>query len=383
MSPHAGWSGDDDDLTLTVPLPVAVSALRARREEGTDIVVNPAFAVDPITEELPLPALLEHCPPAAPVAEYREAFPRVDQVPFSPTPVQPRSHSALPPPRAAFDSDTSIRTWKKTQPALRRMMVGVPVVPGWAPEHDAGPATPRANTASTTRAGWSPLVMVSLAVCLVAMVVMTIVGFGSRAAEATRLAHTRIVSATGPDGAAVLTGRVFVDGSAECESTPCELELTTGTHWITVRAPGYETPPSRSIQAGVEEPTDVAFQLVPTSDAPAAAPPPLAAAAAQAPAALAAALPPVAEPPAAEPSLPAPAPGRGIGSFAAPARLNINSVPAANVVLDGRPIGRTPLMGVKVKPGSHSVVFIGPGGKRASRSTLVGAGRTATVAARL
>ena len=65
------------------------------------------------------------------------------------------------------------------------------------------------------------------------------------------------------------------------------------------------------------------------------------------------------------------------------ARLNVNSIPVSNVLVDGRPVGQTPVLGLKVKPGAHSVVFISPDGKRVVRSTVVGAGRTATVAARL
>src|SRR6185295_2736946 len=32
-------------------------------------------------------------------------------------------------------------------------------------------------------------------------------------------------------------------------------------------------------------------------------------------------------------------------------KLNINSIPTANVVLDGRPVGRTPVVGLSVTPG--------------------------------
>ena len=38
--------------------------------------------------------------------------------------------------------------------------------------------------------------------------------------------------------------------------------------------------------------------------------------------------------------------------------LNINSVPASSVVLDGKPIGQTPQLHVSVTPGTHQVVFI-------------------------
>ncbi|MBK9000223.1 MAG: PEGA domain-containing protein [Myxococcales bacterium] len=391
MSHHAGWIADEDDMTLTVPL-VSVPQARSRREEeATDIVVHPDFAADVVTEELPMTRVVEYWSAAAPapaaVLAPVESFPKIDPVPFSPAPILPRSHSeiSLPAPRARLDSDTAVSTWRKTIPALRRM-VGLPVVPGWAPPRaPIAPALPRPNQASTPKSSWSPVVLGAMAVCLVAMVVMTIVGFGSRAAEASRLAHIRVVSAFGTGGTVVTDGTVFVDGSAECESTPCELELTTGVHWITVRAPGYETPPSRSINAGTDEPTEVVFQLVPASQpapvtvapAPAAELAPsvvLGAAMPSPPRALA----PVPAP--AQPAHPAPAVVR---SAAAPARLNLNAVPAANVVLDGRPVGRTPLMGLKVSPGGHTIVFIGPEGARAVRSTVVGAGRTVTVGVRL
>jgi serine/threonine-protein kinase len=75
---------------------------------------------------------------------------------------------------------------------------------------------------------------------------------------------------------------------------------------------------------------------------------------------------------------PAPAPSRPL-SFAA--RLNVNSIPAANVVLDGRPVGATPLMGLKVSPGAHTVVLIGKGG-RAVRSITAAPGKTAVVGVR-
>lgn len=391
MSHHPGWSADEDDMTLTVPL-VGPPRAVLRREEATDIVVHPDFAADVVTEELPMTRVVEYWAaapaPAPAVFAPVESFPKIDPVPFSPAPILPRSHSeiSLPAPRARLDSDTAVSTWRKTIPALRRM-VGLPVVPGWAPPRaPMAPALPHPNQASTPKSSWSPVVLGALAVCLVAMVVMTIVGFGSRAAEASRLAHIRVVSAFGSGGAVVTDGTVFVDGSAECESTPCELELTTGVHWITVRAPGYETPPSRSINAGADEPTEVVFQLVQASQ-------PAHVAAAPAPAepapslVVGAAL--VSPPPAlaplparAEPARPAPAVVRSAAA-PAPARLNLNAVPAANVVLDGRPVGRTPLMGLEVTPGSHTIVFIGPEGARAVRSTVVGAGRTVTVGVRL
>lgn len=59
--------------------------------------------------------------------------------------------------------------------------------------------------------------------------------------------------------------------------------------------------------------------------------------------------------------------------------LNINSIPVSTVVLDGRPLGPTPKIGVKVPAGSHTVVFIN-GSERKISSVTVGAGEAKTVA---
>jgi serine/threonine-protein kinase len=75
-------------------------------------------------------------------------------------------------------------------------------------------------------------------------------------------------------------------------------------------------------------------------------------------------------PPPAEPSG-----GGGSGT------LNINSIPVSTVVLDGRPVGATPKVGLKVSAGSHTVVFVN-GTDRKSASVQVGAGQTKTVAVR-
>ncbi len=60
------------------------------------------------------------------------------------------------------------------------------------------------------------------------------------------------------------------------------------------------------------------------------------------------------------------------------ATLNLNSIPASNVLLDGRPVGRTPKLGVKVSPGPHRVVFVHEG-ERANKSVNAKAGQTSTV----
>lgn len=64
------------------------------------------------------------------------------------------------------------------------------------------------------------------------------------------------------------------------------------------------------------------------------------------------------------------------------ATLNINSIPVSNVILNGRPLGPTPKVGVSVSPGSHTVVFVHPEHGRKVRAVTVQAGQTATAAVR-
>lgn len=68
---------------------------------------------------------------------------------------------------------------------------------------------------------------------------------------------------------------------------------------------------------------------------------------------------PAAEEPSPKPSAPA---GKGT--------LNINSIPRSNVLLDGRPIGQTPKIGVSVSAGTHTVVFVKDGERKTSTVTV-------------
>jgi hypothetical protein len=72
---------------------------------------------------------------------------------------------------------------------------------------------------------------------------------------------------------------------------------------------------------------------------------------------------------------PAPAQATGVST------LDINSVPRSNVVLNGRPLGSTPLSGIKVTPGPQTIVFIHPklGRKVASANVAPGHHAAASV----
>jgi len=82
-------------------------------------------------------------------------------------------------------------------------------------------------------------------------------------------------------------------------------------------------------------------------------------------------------------SAPAPAPGPAPAPAARAATgngtVNLNAVPPSNVLLDGRPMGQTPRMGVSVPPGSHTVVFVNSDYGRKAKTINVEAGKTATV----
>jgi serine/threonine-protein kinase len=71
---------------------------------------------------------------------------------------------------------------------------------------------------------------------------------------------------------------------------------------------------------------------------------------------------------------PAPASGKGT--------LNINSIPASNVILDGKPLGQTPKVGVSVTPGPHTVIFVHSEHGRKAKSVNIEAGKTAAAIVR-
>jgi len=83
---------------------------------------------------------------------------------------------------------------------------------------------------------------------------------------------------------------------------------------------------------------------------------------------------------------PAPGPAPGPAPAARPATgngtVNLNAIPASNVVLDGRPMGQTPRMNVSVAPGQHTVVFVNSEHGRKTKTINVEAGKSATVVVR-
>lgn len=67
---------------------------------------------------------------------------------------------------------------------------------------------------------------------------------------------------------------------------------------------------------------------------------------------------------------------------AAVATLNMNSIPVSTVLLDGKRLGQTPLVGVSTKPGVHSVTFVHPQHGRKSVQVKLVPGQNRTVSVR-
>jgi serine/threonine-protein kinase len=211
---------------------------------------------------------------------------------------------------------------------------------------------------------------------------------------------TMSVTVAGPGGAKVDGLRVLVDGAVKCESAPCRLsDLSTGTHFVSAEASGFAATAARAVSVERGGDATIHFDLVANGPAKVAAEPQ---AKPEAKAAALNDLEPEARPTRATETRPLERTA-GAAAKAEPKKadakkdeaqktiagnagemgtLNINSIPMANVVLDGRPMGSTPLVGLKVSPGPHSVMFIHPEHGRKSSGTTVKAGGTATVAVR-
>jgi hypothetical protein len=217
---------------------------------------------------------------------------------------------------------------------------------------------------------------------------------------------TLVVTAAGPGGKAVDGVRILADGTVVCESSPCRMDsLKAGTHFITAEADGYQSTAARAISVAAGEESALHIDLSPkagaepeakaepkSADEPAEAekvdlsadePQEEAKATAQAPAAKPATGAKPGAKVAAKPAAPADKKAdEDKGAPAAMGTLNINSIPRSTVVLDGRPLGMTPQMGISVPAGPHSVVFVHPELGRKVGGATVKAGGTATVAVR-
>lgn len=288
------------------------------------------------------------------------------------------------------------------------------------PRARAKPVATPANRAGVTTTATSPngsakikvwLLVAGGAILLVALALITIGGARPRAG-------TLVVSVSGPAGRVLPSVETYVDGTRRCATSPCRIEgLSRGVHIVEARAPQHLPIAGKAVKVEADDEVPFDIELQPRDAATAPPPPKVETKAPPAPLAeLGAASAPTAGPRTTSSGAPSsslaparlpPAPGSAsAASTAAPTvaagvlapppaaataapnasataptaqgRLNINSIPASNVVVDGRPLGRTPVIGVSVAPGTHSVVFIHPEQGRKVTQVSVAAGQTST-----
>jgi hypothetical protein len=212
-----------------------------------------------------------------------------------------------------------------------------------------------------------------------------------------------LVTVGGPDEAIVSGAVVYVDGERACSPAPCRVTVSAGSHVIGVDAPSYRRPAARALAVGRGSEEAMHFTVLPGHRADAATPAVQgmriqdASKGEPAPSAEvlsvgelqaqsdALAKSPVARPaptltataPMTAPMVAAPRPesvdldGPYGNAAVGGTKLSITASPPCNVVLDGRPLGKTPHE-VTVAPGAHSVVFIHPTeGRRSMRVEAV------------
>lgn len=313
----------------------------------------------------------------APAAALVASVPTASSPHYAPPSMPPAPYVA--PPRSAQEV-TQVRRFgaNSSIPPLVQSQATPAVVPEPVPE----------VVAPKRRSG---LVLFVAAAAIAALAVVGLVGmrYGQSLGLGSAGTGKVVVTAAGVNNAPLGSLRVLVDGSVRCETSPCTIpELSTGTHFVTVEAPGFVTTAARAISVERGGDTALHFDMEAQEKKAVAAPepvktdspPPAVADKAQdkAPSksvAVRGPMPKSDKKEKADDKAPKSAAG-GEGT------LNINSIPVANVVLDGRPVGSTPLVGLKVSAGPHSVVFVHPEKGRKAAGATVTAGKTSTVAVR-
>jgi len=217
-------------------------------------------------------------------------------------------------------------------------------------------------------------VLVVLVVAIVAIVSLT-----------SRSEGALLATVAGPGNVPVDSLKLYVDGKLVCEGSPCRVgDLARGTHFVRVAAQGYQRTADRAIVVVSGEESVLNFALSREAQEPIAR----------------------AAPAATEPALDQPSRGsspsdsrptrrarsgasnavapRSTGARTAPAdakgTLSITANTPTNIVVDGRPLGKTP-KAIRVSAGKHTVVFAGEQGRRV-QVVDVGAGENKSVAAK-
>ena len=359
-------------------------------------------------------------------------------VPPPPAPPKVPVVVAFPPPRAtAIDHAPSVQIADESStevtvprsPLTAQGPSGLPRIPPPAPVpaefNDRSTRRSRAFAESIAPATGSifPASSSKLGNRTVFTAAAAIVGLGVLFLLFRPSSGSALLTVGGPGGAAVQGISVKVDGTERCTSTPCEIpELKPGTHIITASATGLtgSTEETIRVERGEQTAHHVALKgekvrpAEPVEEKPA----PVAEAPKEEPKAAPAEeeKAPVAEAPKDEPAVaktqpkhvasassksepsvkasrsthaaaaPAPAvastkaapaakPAAPVASGAA--TLDITSTPRAAVVVNGKPVGMTPLKGVKVASGKQTIVFVHPDlGRKVASANVAPGGRS-------
>ena len=266
-----------------------------------------------------------------------------------------------------------------------------------------------------------PVIALS-AITLAASIITLVVGLWPHRGDLT-------VVVAGPDNAHIDPVQIFVDHRKECDVAPCVVHhLNSGSaHIVKVSAPGFVTPAGQPVRvrAGHDVVLNVTLTPMPTSHSavhvgtaetetssaagslsgtivPAENLQPASALSLQGGPRVAKTVSSSKQPssngPASDSSRndlnsallqsPATNTARAVSGAsesqqaAAQGTLNVNSIPVSNAILDGRPLGSTPKMGLSVAAGAHTVVFVHPELGRKVVTVTVEAGQTVIAATR-
>jgi hypothetical protein len=374
--------------------------VRSSPLQGPPLTARPSSTPPPRTQSSPsfgkLPPLPTPPPTSSPIPSAPRSIrvaPAAALVASVPTASSPHYSPPSAPPAPYVAPPTS----KQEVTQVRRFGANSSIPPMVAMSQPTPAVVPEAIPEPKKKSGGGLLLMAVLGIAAAAAAGIVGVKYGQQLGLGSGGTGKVVVTAAGANNAPLNQLRVLVDGTARCEASPCTIpELSTGTHFITVEAPGFVTTAARAISVERGGDTALHFDLEASGQKVAAAkePEPEPAKADAPPPAV----PDAKEPSAAAKAAPASKGSVGVGSTKTAEKkpddkapksaatgegtLNINSIPVANVVLDGRPIGSTPLVGLKVAAGPHSVIFVHPEKGRKAAGATVTAGKTSTVAVR-
>jgi hypothetical protein len=409
----APYDSDDNDATRPI-----VHAADLPRLSANPLVPRPAQPVGALPPvPAPIPVVVAFPPPKVGAVEHAPSVQISDDAVSSTETTVPRvsfaAQAALPriPPPAPVptDFDRTLRT---------RGRAGIESI---APA--TGSISPIASRPFSNR--------------MVMGIAAAVFGIGTLALLLRPSTGSVVLTVGGPGGAAMQGVSIKVDGAERCTSTPCEVsDLSPGAHVLTASATGLSgsTEQTLNIERGEHAAHHIALegQRIAAVTAPEAnvKPAPVAAETKPAPTTLAAkeeAEPAVAKEAPAAPvahakaavthestvssakassntssavkvaanSRPAAvaqkpavasaakaetsAPAKtSVASSSGSATLDLNSTPRAAVVVNGRPMGMTPLRGVHVQPGKQTIVFVHPElGRKIASANLAPGARTA------